>query len=261
MPVFNDSNLEKAYQNIYGQLQGSGGYTPLSMPEQTLDSITEQLAGALRPQFERAIAQRYGATKEQKARIDVDAASRGMGSSTWVTDAKNRIMNAEAADIAGLESDYASQLAGDALNQYNNYLGDKLALDQYNQKLAQALGDDAYARTMQQLSAGLVSPVSKGGKGGGGGNGNGSNRYFDGNKWWNSREEYEVAMKKEQDLVNKVGSAATKAGGTVADIMLPMLQGVVFGSGKTEQKAEQKKEVGGTNPEKNIAKLLPNTWR
>lgn len=163
MAVFNDANLEKAYQSIYGQLQGSGGYTPLSMPEQTLDSITEQLAGALRPQFERAIAQRYGATKEQKARIDVDAASRGMGSSTWVTDAKNRIMNAEAADIAGLESDYASQLAGDALNQYNNYLGDKLALDQYNQKLAQALGDDAYARVMQQLSAGLISPVSKGG--------------------------------------------------------------------------------------------------
>ena len=165
MAVFNDANLNKAYQDIYSQLQGSGGYTPLSMPEQTLDSITEQLAGALRPQFERAIAQRYGATKEQKARIDVDAASRGMGSSTWVTDAKNRIMNAEAADIAGLESDYASQLAGDALNQYNNYLGDKLALDQYNQKLAQALGDDAYARTMQQLNAGLVSPVSKGGSG------------------------------------------------------------------------------------------------
>ena len=163
MAVFNDANLEKAYQNIYGQLQGSGGYTPLSMPEQTLDSITEQLAGALRPQFEKAIAQRYGATKEQKARIDVDAASRGMGSSTWVTDAKNRIMNAEAADIAGLESDYASQLAGDALNQYNNYLGDKLALDQYNQKLAQALGDDAYGRVMQQLSAGLISPVKKGG--------------------------------------------------------------------------------------------------
>lgn len=167
MAVFNDANLEKAYQSIYGQLQGSGGYTPLSMPEQTLDSITEQLSNVLRPQYERAIAQRYGATKQQKASIDVDAASRGMGSSTWVTDAKNRIMNAEAADIAGMESDYASQLAGDALNQYNNYLGDKLALDKYNQGLLQALGDDAYNRAMQQLSAGLISPVSKGGRGGG----------------------------------------------------------------------------------------------
>ena len=185
MAVFNDANLNKAYQDIYSQLQGSGGYTPLSMPEQTLDSITEQLAGALRPQFEKAIAQRYGATKEQKARIDVDAASRGMGSSTWVTDAKNRIMNAEAADIAGLESDYASQLAGDALNQYNNYLGDKLALDQYNQKLAQALGDDAYARTMQQLNAGLVSPVSKGGSGT-----KPTTGFWADGKLWKSEQEY-----------------------------------------------------------------------
>ena len=172
MATFSDANLEKAYNSIYNQLQGSGGYTPLSMPEQTLDSITEQLSGVLRPQYERAIAQRYGATKQQKAAIDVDAASRGMGTSTWVTDAKNRIMNAEAADIAGMESDYASQLAGDALNQYNNYLGDKLALDKYNQQLAQALGDDAYNRAMQQLSAGLINPVGKGGKGGGGGKDN-----------------------------------------------------------------------------------------
>lgn len=169
MAVFNDANLEKAYQNIYGQLQNSGGYTPIAMPEQTLESITDQLSGVLRPQYERAIAQRYGATKQQKRAIDVDAVARGMTPSTWVADAKNRIMNAEAADIAGMESDYASQLAGDALNQYNNYLGDKLALDQYNQKLAQALGDDAYNRTLQQLSAGLINPVGKGGRGGGGG--------------------------------------------------------------------------------------------
>ena len=214
MAVFNDANLNKAYQDIYSQLQGSGGYTPLSMPEQTLDSITEQLAGALRPQFEKAIAQRYGATKEQKARIDVDAASRGMGSSTWVTDAKNRIMNAEAADIAGLESDYASQLAGDALNQYNNYLGDKLALDQYNQKLQQALGDDALARTMQQLKAGLISPVSKGGKGGGNPNG----KFYANGQWWDSEQAYldwakgEEEKKRQEALNASLNEKARQSG-------------------------------------------------
>lgn len=169
MAVFNDANLNKAYQDIYSQLQGSGGYTPLSMPEQTLDSITEQLAGTLRPQYEQAISKLYGLTKEQKARIDVDAASRGMTSSSMVTDLKNRAMNSLSEQIRGIETDYAAQLANDALNQYQNYLGDKLALDQYNQKLARELGDDALARTMQQLSAGLVKPVGKGGKGGGDG--------------------------------------------------------------------------------------------
>lgn len=170
MAVFNDANLNKAYQDIYGQLQGSGGYTPLSMPEQTLDSITEQLAGTLRPQYEQAISKLYGLTKEQKARIDVDAASRGMTSSSMVTDLKNRAMNSLSEQVRGIETDYAAQLANDALNQYQKYIGDKLALDQYNQKLQMQLGDDAYGRVMQQLSAGLISPKGKGGRGGGGGN-------------------------------------------------------------------------------------------
>lgn len=187
MALFGDANLQTQYDNILSHLSGSGAYTPLSMPEQTLDGITEQLAQIYRPQVERAIAQRYGATKQQKAAIDVDAASRGVGTSTWVTDAKNRIMNAEAADIAGLESDYISQLSGDALKQYQNYLGDKLKLDQYNQQLKAALGGAAYDQAMQQYGQGMIEGTlpyqqlqfqwqqtqnaAKGGGGGGGGSG------------------------------------------------------------------------------------------
>ena len=156
MALFGDANLQTQYDNIRSQLQGSGAYTPLSLPEQTLDGIAEQLAEVYRPQVERAIAQRYGATKQQKAAIDVDAGSRGMGTSTWVTDAKNRLMNAEAADIAELESDYASQLAGDALTQYQNYLSDKLRLDQYNQQLQASMEGAAYDQAMQQYQQGMV---------------------------------------------------------------------------------------------------------
>lgn len=156
MALFGDEKLQSQYNNIHSQLQNSGAYTPLTMPEQTIEGITEQLAQIYRPQVERAIAQRYGATKQQKAAIDVDAASRGMGTSSFVTDAKNRIMNAEAADIAGLESDYASQLAGDALTQYQNYLGDKLKLDQYNQQLAAAMEGSAYDQALQQYQLGML---------------------------------------------------------------------------------------------------------
>ena len=187
MALFGDANLQKQYDNILSQLSGSGAYTPLSLPEQTLDGITEQLAQIYRPQVERAIAQRYGATKQQKAAIDVDAGSRGMGTSTWVTDAKNRIMNAEAAYIAGLESDYASQLAGDALSQYQKYMGDKLKLDQYNQQLQAALGGAAYDQVMQQYNQGMIEGTlpyqqlqfqwgqqQKAAKGSGGGKGGGN---------------------------------------------------------------------------------------
>lgn len=156
MAQFNNKKLAAQYDSILSQLQGSNGYTPMSMPEQSLQSITDQLAEVYRPQYEKAILQRYGATKQQKAAIDVDAASRGMGTSTWVTDAKNRLMNAEAADISGLESDYASQLAGDALQQYNNYLANKQQLDQYNQQLALALEGQAYNRAMDQYGRGMI---------------------------------------------------------------------------------------------------------
>lgn len=148
--------LQDAYASNYQQMQNSGAYNPLSMENQTLEGITDQLAAVYRPQLEQQILNRYGATKKQKAAIDVDAASRGMGTSTWVTDAKNRLMNAEAADIAGMERDYASQLAGNALQQYNNYLQDRQNLDRYNQALAIQLGDTAYGRAEDQYNAGLV---------------------------------------------------------------------------------------------------------
>ena len=148
--------LQDAYQSNYQQMQSQGAYNPLSMENQTLEGITDQLAAVYRPQLEQQILNRYGATKKQKAAIDVDAASRGMGTSTWVTDAKNRLMNAEAADIAGMERDYASQLAGDALNQYNQYLQDRQNLDRYNQSLAIQLGDTAYGRAADQYNAGLI---------------------------------------------------------------------------------------------------------
>jgi hypothetical protein len=215
MALFGDANLQTQYDNILSHLSDSGAYTPLSMPEQTLDGITEQLAQIYRPQVERAIAQRYGATKQQKAAIDVDAASRGVGTSTWVTDAKNRIMNAEAADIAGLESDYISQLSGDALKQYQNYLGDKLKLDQYNQQLQAALGGAAYDQAMQQYGQGMIEGTlpyqqlqfqwqqtqnaAKGGGGGGGGS-KGSGQYYLGKDgvWYKTQQEAEDSYQIEE---------------------------------------------------------------
>lgn len=163
MATFSDANLEKAYNSIYNQLQNSGGYTPIAMPEKTLESITAELSPILRPQYEQAIKSLYGLTKQQKAAIDVDAASRGMGTSTWVTDAKNRAMNSVTEQVAGLESDYATQLASQALQQYQQWEADKAANDKYNQGLAHALGEDAYNRAIQQLQLGLISPVGKGG--------------------------------------------------------------------------------------------------
>ena len=82
------------------------GYT---MPTQT--ELSAQIAEYLRPQYDSDISSRKAQTTQNRAAIDIDAASRGMGASTWVTDAKTRQMNSEAADIANLESNYGSERA------------------------------------------------------------------------------------------------------------------------------------------------------
>ena len=75
------------------------------------DEIKESVASWLRPGYERAIEGRRAQTRTNKANLDADAIARGMGASTYVTDVKDRQQNAEASDVAALESDYGAALA------------------------------------------------------------------------------------------------------------------------------------------------------
>ena len=98
--------------------------------------------------------------------IDVDAYSRGMGSSTWVTDAKQRLQDAEADDIAQMEANYQAGLNEAVLNQYNLAVAQSLAA----QNNAYALAKDLYSLA-QNARAGVGSVSSFGGGYGGGGGG------------------------------------------------------------------------------------------
>ena len=77
---------------------------------QTQAELANQIAAYLRPYTENAINSRKQQTIQNRAAIDVDAASRGMTPSTWVTDAKLRQAQAEASDITNLENQYLSNL-------------------------------------------------------------------------------------------------------------------------------------------------------
>lgn len=114
-------------------------YDPMSP-----SALKSVLAKALRPDYDKAIENRRGTAATNRAAIDTDAAARGMGSSTWVTDAKNRQNNAMAADIANLEGDYSSKLYQSLLERLTDQEAKKLTVDQFNasadqQALAQAL--------------------------------------------------------------------------------------------------------------------------
>jgi hypothetical protein len=55
-----------------------------------------------------------------------------MGSSSWVTDVKNRQNDAAAANIAGIEGDYMSTLYGALLDRLGQQEANKLSVDQFN---------------------------------------------------------------------------------------------------------------------------------
>jgi len=156
------STYLKDFQSLLGSYAPTISYTPTSREELQTD-----IESYLRPAYDLAIQNRKDATVTNKANIDVDAASRGMGSSTWVTDVKDRAQDSEAKDIATLESQYAAAMAQQLMSALQQEKANQLAVDQYNassqaQALQTALGlaGDFYANDLamaQQMSKGSGS--------------------------------------------------------------------------------------------------------
>lgn len=169
------STLPQGYLDYYKDLSGrlladigKADYTP-----QSTGTLKSELQKIMRPTYEKSIQNRKQATAANRAAIDADAASRGMGRSTWVSDMKNRQYNQEARDIANINDDYSSALYSALMNRLNNQDQIKLAADQANMSarqaaLGQALQGAQYFYERDQAGSG--------GGGGGGGGGRGGSR-------------------------------------------------------------------------------------
>lgn len=150
-------------------------YNPVAVKEQSIDEITNQVNSYLKSYYDSAIRSRQNEAMANRAAIDADATSRGMGASTFVTDAKSRQMNAAASDIANLRGQHGSTLAQQVQAQYQNYLANKLSadttnaqnqaeIDKWNAQTRYALEELAYARAKEALAmAGAGSGGSSGG--------------------------------------------------------------------------------------------------
>ncbi|MDD6047569.1 MAG: peptidoglycan-binding domain-containing protein [bacterium] len=73
--------------------------------------IQADVEASLRPAAEQAIATRRARGETNMAELDADAASRGMGASTYVTSVKEREMANTERDVATIESNYGAALA------------------------------------------------------------------------------------------------------------------------------------------------------
>ena len=149
------------YNAVLAQLQADQG------PERSDSQLKNYLTRMIRPTYDQAIAQRQQQTGQANAMIDTDAASRGMGTSTWVTDAKNRQRNSEAADIASLNSNYNSTLYDSLLGLINQRDQNRLNL----MGQAQSIAGNMYDRWKAEDDA--LKAQGSGGGGGGGGDGGG----------------------------------------------------------------------------------------
>lgn len=95
------------FQGIYESILNSMGSD---------DDLRAKLEAALRPMYEQSKAELERQRLAGNAAIDVDAASRGMGNSTWVTDAKlQNLRNAENG-LASLGANYNNTLFTNLLN-------------------------------------------------------------------------------------------------------------------------------------------------
>ena len=137
-----------------------------NLPTTDKDEIKSYVESYLRTAYDQSIENRRKQTEADRAMIDLDAYSRGMGGSTWVTDAKQRLQDAEADDIAKMEANYQAGLNEAVLNQYNQAVAQGLAA----QNNAYDLAKDLYSLG-QNAKAGVGSMAGSGSGGGGGGGG------------------------------------------------------------------------------------------
>lgn len=136
----------------------------------SMAQLRDNLEAAYRAGYEKSVDSRREATRRNNAAIDADAASRGMGASTWVTDAKMRQADSEASDLAGLAAQKDSTIAQQLAAALSDQEANRLAVEQFNaaqrtgaleQALAGAQNMLALEQQNQQRSGGSNSNIKQ----------------------------------------------------------------------------------------------------
>ncbi|HWQ58315.1 MAG TPA: hypothetical protein VN540_04775 [Clostridia bacterium] len=100
-----------AFQKYYETVMDTIGVPGVSVNIPSRDEIKKEYEDALRPGVDYAIGRRRKRGEEVLAEIDVDAASRGMAASTYVTSVKEREGDDVEEDVSIMEAQYTATLA------------------------------------------------------------------------------------------------------------------------------------------------------
>lgn len=157
----NYSQILDKVQNMLMSKVDTVKYTP-----QSASALKSAIAKALRPQYDAAIRNRQNTAAANRASIDADAAARGLGSSSWVTDVKNRQNNAAAKDVANLEGQYSAALYQNLMNKLSEQDQLSLSAQQANAGIQQNALSTALGLTDKYYKE--WAPDSSGSSGGSG---------------------------------------------------------------------------------------------
>lgn len=146
------SSQGNSFQSMVDQITAQLAAPKISYRMPSTSSLASEISAYLKPQLDQAITARQDQTLTNRAEIDADAASRGMGRSSFVTDVKDRAMDAEATDISNMESDYQSRLLQAVQEQYMQHQANKLAADQYNSSAMASARGAAYQYALAEAA-------------------------------------------------------------------------------------------------------------
>ena len=157
----------EAFETIYEKTRKEHvpqqvSYTPLD--EKTLAA---RIGAVLRPVYEKAIAAIFRGNKQADAELDADAISRGMGSSTFVTDVKRRQDNIAAEGARDLESEYGAQLADQLYKAMESERDKQLEVEKFNAQQKNDAMAQAFEMAKVLYEAYLAAKKKRGGGGGG----------------------------------------------------------------------------------------------
>ncbi len=164
----------EAFQAIYEQAKEE--YAPQIVNYTPLDekTLAERISAVLRPVYEKAIAAVFRGNRRADAELDADAISRGMGSSTFVTDVKRRQDSAAADDARELESDYGAKLADQLYKAMEGERDRQLEVEKFNAQQKSASLEQAFEAARVLYEAYLAARRRHSGGSGSGGSGKGA---------------------------------------------------------------------------------------
>lgn len=124
--------MSESFETFYERTKEQ--YAPVLMEytSENMDSLRETIAAWLRPSYEQALRKQEQQAALYNGKLDADAWSRGMGSSTYVSDLKYRRQNELQQNRADLEASYGAALAEQLFKAWEKQLEYRMEAEKFN---------------------------------------------------------------------------------------------------------------------------------